>query len=81
MTDYESTQYEPDEDLETTDTEAAGDVADKVAEEQEQGYVGTTPDPRPNEDYAVGSGEATGRVEDPYTRLDQPARRPEDDEG
>jgi hypothetical protein len=39
-------------DDETTTEEAAEQVADQMAKEQEQGFVGTKTDPEPNSSYA-----------------------------
>lgn len=43
-------------DNKTTDTKGdagVSEVADRVAEENEQGFIGEKVDPRPNEDYTV----------------------------
>lgn len=62
-----------------TDAEAAkGDVAEKVAEEQEQGFRGSKVDPRPDSEYSLESGpDSPSAVEDDVTRVGQHAPQKE----
>lgn len=52
------------------------EVQDRLEAEQERGYRGTTPDPRPNEDYTVagvtGDNPPTGPALDDAGRVVQP---------
>lgn len=52
---------------------AKGDVAQQVAKEQEQGYLGTKVDPRPNSAYSMESGpKSPPAVDDDVSRIEQP---------
>lgn len=54
------------------ETSAKGDVQKKVDAEQEQGFLGTKADPRPNSDYSLESGpDSPSAVEDDRTRVTQ----------
>lgn len=51
---------------------AKGDVQKQVDEEQEQGFLGTKVDPRPNSAYSLESGpDSPSAVEDDNTRVAQ----------
>jgi hypothetical protein len=53
--------------------QAKGDVEQKVAKDQEQGFHGTKVDPRPNSDYSLESGpDSPPAVEDDRTGNVQP---------
>lgn len=55
---------------------AAGDVAEKIAAEQEQGFLGVKVDPEPNSAYTLESGPSSpGQLPDDRTRYTQPEVR------
>lgn len=65
----------------STDREVAsakGDVAEKIAEEQEQGFRGTKVDPVPDSEYSLESGpDSPSAVPDDVSRVGQHAPQKE----
>ena len=57
---------------ERADADVAGQVADAVAEEQEQGFVGVEVDPTPNEHYTLAG--VTAAKPTPETDADAAAK-------
>lgn len=69
-------------DTETTDAVAQADAANAEAQERmdealSKGYIGSVPDPTPNDAYSIKSGpDSPALVSDDRTRFDQPAAAP-----